>query len=277
MPGYGFSGKPTTTGWGPERIARAWVVLMKRLGYSEVRGARRRLGRARRRPDGSCRRPPELLGILTNMAGTVHGQNRPGGASPEELRRRRLSLRRGEADVCAARLLLRKVDAGLRAARTRTALNAGAGSRVHRIGLRPRLDPRPRYGGAAGLASRVSLTSVEALTRDDVLKHHTLLADQHGVSSSRLLVGEQAGLLFAPKSRDHHRRRASSRTISPSAPPPGWAKAYPKLIQYRKRDRRRSACGRRSGRLHREDMHAGFRSLQIATRVVWASTRQALA
>src|SRR5215472_9247180 len=33
MPGYGFSGKPTTTGWGPERIARAWVTLMKRLGY----------------------------------------------------------------------------------------------------------------------------------------------------------------------------------------------------------------------------------------------------
>ena len=34
MPGYGFSGKPTTTGWGPERIARAWDVLMKRLGYT---------------------------------------------------------------------------------------------------------------------------------------------------------------------------------------------------------------------------------------------------
>jgi pimeloyl-ACP methyl ester carboxylesterase len=35
MPGYGFSGKPTTTGWGPERIARAWDVLMTRLGYSQ--------------------------------------------------------------------------------------------------------------------------------------------------------------------------------------------------------------------------------------------------
>ena len=34
MPGYGFSGKPTTTGWDPDRIARAWVVLMKRLGYT---------------------------------------------------------------------------------------------------------------------------------------------------------------------------------------------------------------------------------------------------
>jgi pimeloyl-ACP methyl ester carboxylesterase len=33
MPGYGFSGKPTSTGWGPERMARAWAELMKRLGY----------------------------------------------------------------------------------------------------------------------------------------------------------------------------------------------------------------------------------------------------
>ena len=34
LPGHGFSAKPTTTGWDPARIARAWVVLMKRLGYS---------------------------------------------------------------------------------------------------------------------------------------------------------------------------------------------------------------------------------------------------
>jgi pimeloyl-ACP methyl ester carboxylesterase len=34
MPGYGFSGKPTDTGWGPDRIARTWAELMKRLGYT---------------------------------------------------------------------------------------------------------------------------------------------------------------------------------------------------------------------------------------------------
>ena len=43
LPGFGFSGKPTATGWGPERTARAWVVLMKRLGYTR-RGARGRSG-----------------------------------------------------------------------------------------------------------------------------------------------------------------------------------------------------------------------------------------
>src|SRR4249919_2982314 len=35
IPGYGYSGKPTTTGWDPAHIARAWVVLMKRLGYTK--------------------------------------------------------------------------------------------------------------------------------------------------------------------------------------------------------------------------------------------------
>ena len=55
MPGYGFSGKPTTTGWGPEHIARAWVVLMKRLGYKKFGGARRRLGRDHHRADGRAR------------------------------------------------------------------------------------------------------------------------------------------------------------------------------------------------------------------------------
>ena len=52
MPGYGYSGKPTTTGWDPAHIARAWVVLMKRLGYTKIRGAGRRLGCGHHRADG---------------------------------------------------------------------------------------------------------------------------------------------------------------------------------------------------------------------------------
>ena len=54
MPGYGYSGKPTTTGWDVPHIARAWDVLMKRLGYTKLCGAGRRLGCSHRRHDGSA-------------------------------------------------------------------------------------------------------------------------------------------------------------------------------------------------------------------------------
>ena len=54
LPGYGFSGKPTTTGWDPTRVARAWIVLMKRLGYTQICGAGRRLGQCDHRADGAA-------------------------------------------------------------------------------------------------------------------------------------------------------------------------------------------------------------------------------
>jgi hypothetical protein len=52
MPGYGFSGKPTSTGWGPERMGRAWAELMKRLGYTRYVAQGGDWGCFRRRPDG---------------------------------------------------------------------------------------------------------------------------------------------------------------------------------------------------------------------------------
>ncbi|CAB3798511.1 hypothetical protein LMG28614_04777 [Paraburkholderia ultramafica] len=70
LPGYGFSGRPTETGWGPERTARAWVVLMKRLGYAKFAAQGGDLGGV------VCnvmarQAPPELLGIHVNFPATV--------------------------------------------------------------------------------------------------------------------------------------------------------------------------------------------------------------
>ena len=92
MPGYGFSEKPQGTGWGPERIARAWDVLMKRLGYTRYVSQGDDWGSVV--SDVMARQaPPGLLGIHVNMPATVppdiakalsSGEPAPAGLSPEE-------------------------------------------------------------------------------------------------------------------------------------------------------------------------------------------------
>jgi pimeloyl-ACP methyl ester carboxylesterase len=70
IPGYGFSGKPTEAGWDPARIARAWVVLMKRLGYDRFAAQGGDWGAIINDVMGA-QAPPELLGIHTNLPGVV--------------------------------------------------------------------------------------------------------------------------------------------------------------------------------------------------------------
>ena len=70
MPGYGFSGKPTGTGWGPERMARAWDLLMKRLGYTGT-SPRAATGARSWSTRWACRHPRDCSAIHTNMPATV--------------------------------------------------------------------------------------------------------------------------------------------------------------------------------------------------------------
>jgi pimeloyl-ACP methyl ester carboxylesterase len=92
LPGHGFSGKPVETGWDPIRIARAWVVLMRRLGYTEFVAQGGDWGNAVTE-QMALLKPEGLLGIHTNMPATVPpdvskalaaGGPKPDGLAPDE-------------------------------------------------------------------------------------------------------------------------------------------------------------------------------------------------
>ena len=259
IPGYGFSGKPTTSGWGPEHVASASVELMKRLGYTRFVAQGGDWGGVIVDLMG-VQAPPELLAIHSNMPGVL----------PPEIAQR------------FSPVVAQPAPAGLSAEEQRCyeqvsyVYAKGIG-----YGVQMALHPQTLYGIAdspAGLASWIAdhdaqsyldITSafvdgspVGNLTRDEVLDNITLTwLTNTGVSSARL-YHENAFGFFDAKGVSV----PAAVTVFPKElyhAPRSWTeRAYPNLIYYNEVDRGGHFAAWQEPQLFSEELRAAFRSLR---------------
>ncbi len=260
MPGYGFSGKPTTPGWGPERMARAWDVLMKRLGYTRYVAQGGDWG-AFVVDQMGLQAPAGLLAIHTNMPATVPadidkaalaGGPPPSGLSAEERR----------AYDQLVRTFKQVQYAVYMAARPQTLYGIADSP----VGLAAWLldhndaDGQPAVAVASALNRITSATG--ELTRDEILDNITLYwLTNTGVSSSRLYWEYKGGFFNAQGVSI-----PVAVTVFPGEQyeaPRSWAeRAYPKLIYYNKVDQGGHFAAWEQPRLFAAELRAAFNSLR---------------
>jgi len=258
MPGYGYSGRPATTGWDPTHIARAWTVLMKRLGYTKFVAQGGDWGAIVTELMG-VQAPPGLLGIHTNMANVI----------PVEIDKAAFSGAPAPAGLSA--------DEKVAYERLSLVYAKGIG-----YGFQMGLRPQTLYGIAdspVGLAAyfldhdarsyeliaRVFNGQSEGLTRDDILDNITITwLTNTAVSGGRLYWENKGASFFATKGVSVSVPVAVSVFPDELYPAPrSWAeRAYPNLVYFNKRDKGGHFAAWEQPQLLSEDIRAGFRSLR---------------
>ena len=259
MPGYGFSGRPTSPGWDPDHIARAWVTLMKRLGYTKFVAQGGDWGAVVTEFMG-VHAAPELLGIHTNMPGIVPaeidaaaftGKPAPASLSAEE--------------KAAYEVLQHVYQKGIA------------------YGFQMGLRPQTLYGiadspvGVAAyfldhdarsyeLIARVFEGKSEGLTRDDVLDNITI-----AWLTSTFISGARLYWEYSGKGGYFNVKGVSIPVAVSSFPdelypmPLSWTKrAFPKLIHFNRLPKGGHFAAWEQPKLFSEEVRAGFRSLRPA-------------
>jgi pimeloyl-ACP methyl ester carboxylesterase len=255
IPGHGFSGKPTETGWDPVRIARAWIVLMERLGYSRYVAQGGDWGDAITE-QMALMTPPGLAGIHVNMPATVpadigralqYQEPAPAGLSGDELH------------------AFEQLDTFYK----------------HGLGYAIEMANRPQtlYGiedspvglaawmldhdaASQALIARVFDVQAEGLTRDDILDNVTLYWLTKTAVSSARLYWENKLAFFEPKGVT----LPVAVSVFPDeiyAAPRSWTQqAYPRLIHYNCLDKGGHFAAWEQPQAFAEELRAGFRSLR---------------
>ncbi|AEU34956.1 epoxide hydrolase family protein [Granulicella mallensis] len=255
LPGYGFSGKPATTGWDPIRIAHAWTVLMKRLGYTRYVAQGGDWGNAVTE-QMALQTPPGLIGIHTNMPATV----------PAEIEKA---------------LQLNEQPPYPLSADEKRAWDQLDFFYKHGLGYAQEMSARPQtlyaledspIGLAAwildhdassqALIARVFDGQSEGLTREDILENITLYWLTKTAVSSARLYWESKLPFFAPKGVPVPTAVSAFPDEIYQAPKSWTEKAYPKLIYYNRLSKGGHFAAWEQPELFCSELRAAFKPLR---------------
>jgi len=255
LPGYGFSGKPTATGWDPQRVARAWAVLMNRLGYTRYVAQGGDWGNAVTE-QMALQQPAGLIGIHTNMPATI------------------------PADIAKALASGGPAPSGL-SDEEKYAYDQVAFFYKHGLGYANEMANRPQtlYGIAdspIGLAAwiidhdsqsydmiaRVFDGKSEGLTKEDIVENITLYWLTNTAVSSARLYWESKLPFFAPKGIPIPTAVSSYPNEIYAAPRSWTEKAYPKLIYYNRLPKGTHFAAWEQPEFFVTELRAAFKSLR---------------
>jgi pimeloyl-ACP methyl ester carboxylesterase len=262
MPGYGFSGKPQGAGWGPDHMARAWVELMRRLGYTHFVSQGGDWG-AVVTDLMAAQAPPELLGMHSNMPGVIPpdvaqalpiaGQLAPGGPPPDGLS--------AEEERAFKQLSIFYTRGAGYAVEMATQPQTMYGVADSPVGLAAWMINHDAYSYGE-ISDAFEGNPAGELTRDEILDNITLYwLTNTGVSSGRLYWDNKFGFFDAKNVSI-----PAAVSVFPGElyqTPRSWAeRAYPDLIYYNEVDRGGHFAAWEQPQLFSEEVRAAFQSLR---------------